>query len=106
MRLGEKEGTVTRAAPPLTSRSLHADLFTIAGAYMGVTALPSYKEDSPAPIIAAWRVVATALGVLLNMLSTSLIFPISVLRFGCAHQLTPGACHCVSTRPVTLQERF
>ncbi|PSC68341.1 Photosystem I reaction center subunit chloroplastic [Micractinium conductrix] len=51
--------------------------FIIATVILALTALPGFQESSPAPLVALWRVVATALGVGVEVLAVSLVMPVT-----------------------------
>ena len=63
----------THPRPPLPL----ADAFIIATVILALTALPGFQESSPAPLVALWRVVATALGVGVEVLAVSLVMPVT-----------------------------
>jgi len=65
-------------SPPLTFIPLSpADVFIISDVILALTALPGYQTDTPMPSIALWRAVATAFGVAVEVLTVSVVLPVT-----------------------------
>lgn len=51
--------------------------FIIAVIILCLVALPGYATDSPMPIMALWRLASTAIGIAVEVLAASLVFPVT-----------------------------
>ncbi len=54
-----------------------ADAFIIGVIMLCVVALPGYSTNSPMPIMALWRIATTAIGVAVEVIVATLVFPVT-----------------------------